>query len=204
MFQWLRIVTIIVFTLLLTACGLTAPVKVVPQSTFALIGEPTSHLNPKSRHRAKLTLLVATPVASPGYGSTDMVYVKIPFRLRSYARNRWVAPPAQMILPILAQTLRKTGRFHAVVTPPYVGVTNYRLTTQLLILQQEFFLPISVVRLVMQATLMNSRTNAVVASKRFQVIVKAPNNNAYAGVLAANQAATTMSKRITHFVAHAI
>ncbi len=110
-----------------------------------------------------------------------------------------MAPPAQMILPLLLSALRAQGYFYAVVSPPFSGITNLRLDTQLVKMQQEFLLPTSCVRMVIQAQLINNTTNRIVASRRFETVVSAPENNPYSGVRSANKAAAVLSQKIARF-----
>ena len=196
-----RVIGIILIAALLSACSLSSPVQLPRQSSYTISGP---YIPIPKYSKTKLTMLISMPVASSGYQSSNMMYIQMPYKLKSFADNRWVAPPAEMLLPLLAQRLRSYGYFKAVVTPPFAGITNYRLDTQLLILQQEFLRPTSLVRLVMQATIINNTTNRVVASRRFQVMVSAPANNPYSGVLATNKAADTLSKRISSFVIQSI
>lgn len=147
------------------------------------------------------TLLVSQPIASPGYDSVGMVYMITPFEISHYSRNQWVAPPANMLMPVFVEALRRSNRFKAVVSPPFVGVTDYRLDTQLLCLQQEFLLPKSQERLTVQATLIDNHNNIVLATKQFNVVVSAPSNNPYSGVLAANAAAKKVAAQLVRFVA---
>ena len=132
------------------------------------------------------------------------MYVMVPYKLRAFANHRWVAPPAQMLLPMIAERIRSKGYFKAVVTPPFTGLATYRLDSQLLMLQQEFMRPVSLVRLIMQTEIINSKTNKIVAAKRFVVTMKAPENNPYDGVLAANQAAAKLTQQIAAFVIRSI
>ena len=198
----IRLTLIIVCIIILTACSLSTPVKMPQESTYAITD---LHFSSGVKHaKTKNTLLVSFPVASSGYQTASMVYVQTPYQLKRFANNRWVASPAAMILPLMAQKMRDTGYFKAVVTPPFSGVTHYRVATQLLTMQQEFMRPTSIVRLVMQVTLVNGRSNQVVSSRRFQVMVSAPGNNPYSGVLAANKAANIMSSRVARFVVQSI
>lgn len=162
----------------------------------------TSTFKVKNVHRSKsrLTLLVGQPIATPGYRTPKMIYIEVPYKLRSFATNAWVAPPSQMIMPILAQALRNSNYFYAVVTPPFTGITNYRLRTELDMLQQEFLQPRSSVHLVMTAILINNASNRVVASHRFEVRVPAPENNPYSGVIATNAAVSKMAQQVSRFV----
>ncbi len=191
----IRIIFILFVAAALSSCG---PAKVPDISSYVISGQALQANRPVSR--TNKTLLVATPTASSGYDTSKMIYVQIPYKLRSFATNRWVAPPSQMLMPMIAQSIRNRGYFRAVVTPPYSGNTNYILTVNLLALEQDFYQPTSVVRLVMQATLTNSQTGQVLASRRFVQLSRAPENNPYSGVLATNRAAAKISREIAAFV----
>ncbi len=179
---------------LLVGCG---PIATPPQSVY-LISNLNSGKAPETS-KTRLTLLVSNPIPNSGYQTAAMLYMMTPYELKAFSDNRWVAPPAQMLLPIFVQALRNTGYFHAVVSPPFVGLAHYRLDTQLIRLQQEFLLPTSRVRLTVQATLISNASNRVVATRLFEVTVTAPANNPYSGVLATNKAAAIISQRIAQF-----
>jgi cholesterol transport system auxiliary component len=193
---WLASIFLLV---LLSSCG---PVKApaIANYTLAEIHPHTGSVHGKTPY----VLLVTMPMATSGYDTSKMVYVIDPYQLRSFALNQWVAPPAQLLMPIFAQKLRETGYFKVVVTTPFVGVSQFRLDTQLLVLQQEFTGVSSHVRLVVQASVMNCASNQVVANRRFQALVDAPQNNPYGGVLAANLAADQVSGQIAAFVIRSV
>ncbi|OGT44400.1 MAG: hypothetical protein A3F13_01830 [Gammaproteobacteria bacterium RIFCSPHIGHO2_12_FULL_40_19] len=180
-----------------------SPIKTTPLSTYTLTDFSKNDVasQPAVSHQ---TIFVTTPVASPGYASSKMIYVMIPYQLKSFATNRWVAPPAELLLPLIANRLRAAGYFHAVVTSPFTGAAHYQLNTHLLKLQQEFIQPQSQVRLTIEATLMNVATGRVIANNLFETTVPATANNPYAGVLATNQAAHTLSKQIAAFVVQSV
>jgi cholesterol transport system auxiliary component len=187
---------IIACTVLLSGC--LSPIKTAPLSTYTITNWKQV---PAPAHAvSRKTVVVMTPIASPGYRTADMIYVMIPFELRSFANNRWVAPPAELLLPLLENRIRRTGYFHAVVSAPFTGVANYQLNTRLLVLQQEFLQPQSAVRLKMQATIVSIATGRVIASRDFQAVVPADQNNPYGGVLAANKAAHGVMAQIARFV----
>ena len=182
----------------LSSCSLS-PIKTAPISTYTITNWPKKTVVTQ-KTISRQTILVTTPVASPGYESSRMIYVMIPYQLKSFANHRWVAPPANLLLPLMANRLRAAGYFHAVVTSPFSGAAHYQLNTQLLTLQQEFLQPESKVRLTIEATLINTVTGRVVASRVFESVVPAPENNPYAGVLATNQAAHNVLNKIAQFV----
>lgn len=198
----LKVFILSMLAMLLTSCGLTTPVKLAEVSTYTITSLDTVAIPSKVATRS--TLLVTSPIADPGYETNAMVYVDVPFKLKHFANNSWISPPADMLLPLLAQQIRRHGYFAAVVTTPFSGSTDYRLDTRLLVLQQEFLKPTSQVRLVIQASILNNLTNHVVASKRFSVTVIAAGNNPYSGVLATNQAAKTVTSKIATFVMDAV
>lgn len=182
----------------LVACG---PIATRPMDTYTISSLKKYVRAP--RRTTKLTLLVSNPTAAPGYQTSAMIYMATPFELKSFADNRWVAPPAQMLLPMFVRALRNTSYFYAVVAPPFVGITNLRLDTQLIKLQQEFLLPTSQLRLIVQASLVSNVTNRIVASRQFEVVIPTSENNPYGGVLAANKAAATLSRKIAQFAVNA-
>lgn len=194
-----RIILLILSTLLLAGC--LSPIKTPPQSLYTLVSYPltTDAVKKTTRHA---TLLLTTPMASPGYQTSDMIYVHVPYQLNAFSDHHWVAPPADLLLPLLIEKLRVTGNFSAVVSTPFSGNATYQLNTQLLMLQQEFLQPQSEVRLVMSATLMNIATGRIIGNRIFTVLVPASANNPYAGVLATNQAAHQIVAQIARFVRH--
>jgi cholesterol transport system auxiliary component len=198
----LLVLSIIALSGTLVGCGLSTPVKLPQQFTYTLNSvKPT---RAASAHRSANTILVSLPIPDPGYVSNNMIYEPIPFDLRHFSNHQWAAPPAQMLMPLVAQALTNQGYFRGVVTTPFSGNTNYRLDTRLIALQQNFLRPQSREVLTLQETLTNNTTNQVMASRRFNAIVPAPQNNPYSGVVAANQAAHMLTGQIARWVVKTI
>lgn len=191
-----RVQRVVILSLVfaLAACG---PVSVPPASTYTLSN--LYDLTTPSHSRSSATILISTPSANPGYTSSQMMYEMVPYKLKAYANNSWVAPPAEMLLPIIAARVSAKGYFKAVATSPFTGITTYRLSTKLFKLEQDFLQPTSKVHFVIQATLIKCATNTIVASRVFMASVPAPGNNPYSGVIAANQAAAQLTKSIADF-----
>lgn len=198
----LLVVCLFLSAVILSSCSLS-PMKVRPMSTYTITEWPMKAVVAQ-KTISNRTLLVTTPMAAPGYGSARMVYVMIPYQLKSFGNHRWVAPPAELLLPLLANHLRETGYFRAVVVSPFTGAANYQLNTRLLTLQQEFLQPQSKVRLTIETSLINVTTNQVMATHLFEITVPSTENTPYAGVLATNQAAHTISEEIAQFVVRSI
>ncbi|MDP1574290.1 MAG: ABC-type transport auxiliary lipoprotein family protein [Coxiellaceae bacterium] len=196
---FLRNFLLVVFlTLLLSGCGLK-PLPVKPSMQYTFTTWPKTSAFPEKAATNK-TLLVSMPIAAPGYQSSKMIYVTVPYELKAFADHRWVAPPADLLLPLLSNRLRTVGYFKAVVTAPFAGSTNYQLNTELLTLQQEFMRPESSVRMAVEVTLVRTDTGAVVANRVFEVTVPANSNDPYGGVLAANTATHRLLDKIALFV----
>lgn len=183
----------------LCQCSVFSPVKLPSVSTYTInswLDQKTKSPHPTSSR----ALFVTVPTASAGYNTNSMIYVAVPYKLKSFADNDWVAPPAELMLELLTDQIRALGYFHAVVTPPFSGSTTFQMNTQLLVLQQEFLKPISQVRLALEVTLIDVPTGQVLASRVFSAVIPAPGNNPYSGVLATNQVANLLAKQISAFV----
>src|SRR3989338_2313979 len=112
------IILAVLMALILSGCNFTTPVKLAPDYHYTITQWPQkTAVARKTKSISTQTLLVTTPVAAPGYASSRMIYVMIPYQLKSFANHRWIAPPSQLILPLIANQLRATHYFHAVVTP---------------------------------------------------------------------------------------
>ena len=151
-------------------------------------------------NRSCFTLFIQEPTAQPGYDTDQIVYQNCPYQLKFYSRNRWVAPPHEMLTSLISQSLRNTCFFQAVVTAPFVGDTHYHLESRLIKLQQEFFCCPSKVRMIMHFVLVDTHRHEAIGEKVFEVLVLAPKNNPYSGVIAANKATSIILNQVVDFV----
>lgn len=195
---WIKVFVLLQVSVGLSACGLLSPVKTPPESVYTIAALKPAGSNQKAK--TQQSILVSLPVANPGYQTTAMRYMMTPYKLQSFVYSRWVASPSNMMAPVLVQALWNQHYFKAVVSAPFAGITTYRLDTQLIRFDQSFMLPTSQLNVVMQASLMNTNSNTIVASKRFVAVVNAPGNNPYAGVRAANAAVSGLSQQIARWV----
>jgi cholesterol transport system auxiliary component len=146
------------------------------------------------------SILVANTVAQPGYDTSQMVYIDRLYQIKNFSRNSWIAPPQQLLTSLLAQNLRSSCYFRIVVISPFAGITQFRLESRLLKLQQEFLCCPSRVKLVMQVILIDNATNRAIADKTFIATCLAPKENPYGGVIAANRATQQILNQVTNFV----
>ena len=186
-------------SLLFSACALS-PVKTSHISYYQLnTNNITSTKSRKQKKTTPYTLFVSKPVASAGYDSHAMIYIVKLYQLRSYAYNQWIDSPANMMMGVLTNDLQQSNYFHAVTSSPSTSRSDFRLSTQVIMFQQEFLQPISQFHLILQATLINNHTQKVIATRRFESIIDAAGNDPYSGVLAANLAANKVGLEVTKF-----
>lgn len=182
-------------TVALTSCSMLSPVKTEPKTAYVINALPRV-----STHARHATTIMVSQVGSEAiYNTSQMAYSKHPYQVAYFAKNRWAARPADMLQPLIIQTLQNTHYFHAVVTSSSIGQADYLLNTQLIQMQQEFNSCSSYYRMKLRAQLINVNTNKTIATKVFSVTINAPYYNPYGGVIAANQATAIILKKLTKF-----
>lgn len=179
---------------LIAACS---PVKATFDNQYAL---ELFSAKTMSRASKPLSLLVSMPDATAGYQSEQMIYTDKAFELSHFAHNAWVSSPANMLYPLITQSLQQTHVFFAVASGPDADKTDYRLDTQLIELKQDFTKKPSEVSLTARAVLTHIPDNRTVVSRTFQQRIPCPEDTPYGGVLAANQAVLAFTEHLTAFV----
>lgn len=147
-----------------------------------------------------VTLLVTAPEAVAGYQTEEMLYINKPFELEPFVKNAWTAPPADMLFPLLIQSLQRTGYFYAVTSSPYSEKADYRLDTQLLKLDQNFLKKPSIIELSVKVVLTNIDQNQVITSRIINLQIPCSTDTPYGGVQAANQASFKFTAKVADFV----
>jgi cholesterol transport system auxiliary component len=140
---------------------------------------------------------LSPPQAEPGFETPRMVYLKRPYELEYFAANQWADTPANMVAPLLAQSLSQSGIWRDVVLLPSLVPGDYRLDVYGFALQQEFFQQPSRMRVTARAQLVDLKLSMIVGMQRFEAIEPAPSENAYGGVVAANRAVAALLDQIT-------
>lgn len=153
-----------------------------------------------AKRPSQYSILVSTPEAVAGYQTEQMMYVNKPYALASFVKNAWIDPPAEMLFPLIVQSLQKTQVFKAVGSSPHAEITDYRLDTQLIELQQNFLRKPSQIDLVVKVVLTRVTDSKVIASRIIAEHVICPSENPEGGVFAANRAVEKLTQEITHFV----
>lgn len=179
---------------LLPACS---PVKPAVTNQYKLDSYSEKRLAGKFTRQS---ILITPPEAVTGYQTDQMLYIKKHFEINSFAHNSWVGPPADMLFPLIVQSVQRSGYFGAVSSSPNQERTDYRLDTQLLELQQVFLKIPSEIKLTVKVVLTNVQDSRVVASRVIQKRVKCPFESPYGGVIAANLATRQFTAELSQFL----
>jgi len=168
------------------SCGLISctPVSVEPVNRYMIDKVPC--VAPQSR--ANTTLLVLLPDTQARYNTSLMAYTICPYQIDYFVKNQWAETPAQMLTPLMVQTLQNTHRFKVVSSSGDYGQYDFILNSQLIELVQVFSCNCSYVRLKINVQWVNAVSNKLVGSKQFCLIEPAPCPTPYGGVIAANRA----------------
>jgi len=190
------IVLLIIISCGLMGCSMFSPVQRESQTTYVL-NAPVSPVTPFAKQAT--TIQVFMPEASPRYNSTNMAYTSAPYQLAYFSKNRWTETPAEMMQPLMVQSLQNTHFFKTVGNGSALGHYDYILTTQLLEFQQYFNKSGSFFRITLRAQILRTMNNQVIATKTFSVTKEAPTPTPYGGVVAANQATAEILYQLTEF-----
>ena len=182
----------------LMACS---PIKVPESNLYKLDAFSSRNL---MKNKTKTSILVSQPEAMAGNQTEQMRYINKAYELSSFAHNAWISSPANMLYPLIVQSLQKSGYFFAVASGPYVDKADYRLDTQVIALQQDFLVKPSVMELVVKLMVTHIDDNRVVASSIIRERIPCPMDTPYGGVIAANKAAQAFTAKMSLFVIQSI
>ena len=192
---------IAVLVLSTAGCNAIKPTQTPPPTFYALdraVAPPRTIPAGPSLLKAP-TLIVDLPLASSGFDSPRMAYIREAHKLEYFANNGWIDPPARLLTPLLADAIEKRGTFRAVVMAPSAAAADFRLSTELVRLQHEFTSQPSRVRFTLRVILVEDETRKVVASREFEAVAPASSETPYGGVLAANIAVQTVLAQLATF-----
>lgn len=190
---------LILISLFCTHCLLTAcsPIKTPVTNQYKLSAYSNKQLT--SRY-TQLSILVTQPEAVAGYQTEQMLYIQKPFELTPFANNAWIDPPADMLFPLILQSLQRSGYFYAVASSPTADKTDYRLDTQLIEIHQNFLKKPSEIEFIAKVVLTCVKDSRVVASRLISQQAQCPIESPYGGVIAANRAVSNFTAEMTEFV----
>ena len=126
-----------------------------------------------------------------------MLYFTQDYSIASFVKNRWAAPPSDMLLPLIVRSLQNTGYFRAVITPPSPVKALARLDVRLIKLVQNFTKKPSVIEMTLNVSLIDNRSMTIMNSQRFSIEIPASADNPYGGVIAANEATRILLQNLS-------
>jgi cholesterol transport system auxiliary component len=179
-----------------SGCGLLSPVNI--ETTKYVLSKIPIDL-PKEKSRAA-SLSVSIPETKPIYDTTQMAYTIHAYQIAYFSRNEWGEIPAQMIQPLIVQTMQNTHHFSAVLAQPHFGRHDYALRTEILELKQDFTSTPATLDLAMRFQLSREATNEIIATKELSVREPMLEKTAYAGVVAANDATAKLLQELARFI----
>ncbi|HAT9294192.1 TPA: hypothetical protein JBB98_06285 [Legionella pneumophila subsp. pneumophila] len=193
----MRVLSSVCFILGILTLMSCSPVKVPVTNEYQLTAYSTKQLTRKPR---PITIQVTVPEAVAGYQTEEMLYMKKPFKLEPFVKNAWTSPPADMLFPLLVQSLQSSGYFYAVTSSPYSEEADYRLDTQLLKLEQNFIKKPSVLEFSAKIVLTHISDNQIIGSRIVSLQIPCSQDTPYGGVIVANQATFRFTATATDFV----
>lgn len=189
----LALLLLAVIHLLLAGCSPVKP-SITNQYTLSAYSEK------QYSRQSHVSILVNAPEAVAGYQTEQMLYMKKPYELSAFAHNGWIDPPADMLFPLLLQSLQRSGYFYAVASSASAEATDYHLDTQLIELKQNFLQKPSTLNFRAKVVLTRVKDNRVIASKVIALCIPCPADTPYGGVVAANLATQQFTAQVTAFV----
>lgn len=154
---------------------------------------------PKGKTRAA-ALLVLAPDSQATYETTRIAYTEVPHRIAYFSRHEWVAPPSQMLQPLLLRMLDRAHYFSAVMIPPYTGLYGYVLQIRIQELVQDFTPDPPLLRLALHVQLNSGISNRVLASREITLQEAMRERTPLAGVEAANLAIAKALRQLAVFL----
>ena len=145
-------------------------------------------------------LVVSLPQEQGGTNTSGIAYLLRPHEIRYYAYNQWAESPARLLMPLMVQAMEKTHCWGTVTHAAAALRDDFRLDSEILQWQQEFFSNPSRVRLSFRAQLVESQKREVIAARRFEIIEEAPSGDAYGAVIASNRAVNRLLGEIAEWI----
>jgi cholesterol transport system auxiliary component len=141
---------------------------------------------------------VPMPEAAPLYATRRMAYSTERHQIGHFNESEWALPPAQMMQPLLVETLRRTGRF-AAVDAAVAARANFTLRSEVLEVLQDFTVQPALFRLRMRVSLERGADRGIVAARELSATEPLRENTASAGVAAGNEAMEKLLREVAAF-----
>jgi cholesterol transport system auxiliary component len=191
-----KIIFLILLFSSLMGCSVLAPLS-KPPKTY-LLNNVTIENYTKSK--SQKTLLVSQITSNSWLDTSHMAYQLNDNEINYFAENQWIAPPAELLQPIIINALISSNLYRAVVPAPFNGNYDQRLEIQLLEMQQNFIQKPSVYEMTLQVQLVDRVSQKIINSQRFHIIAPALTDNPEGGVIAADRAVEEFIAQLVQFL----
>ncbi len=188
--------TIALITFLLSSCSLFFSAPDDSKTKYVLNSVPAV---PVKKHRRHTVLLVSEPNTVSVYNTSQIAYSRAPYQVAYFAKNTWAGYPADMLQPLIIQTLQNTHYFHAVVSQSIGGGYDYSLNTEIVELLQDYSQSVPLLRLTVRAQIVRLSNSRIIATKEFVIVTPILQKSPCGGVYAANIATKEMLRELTQF-----
>lgn len=180
--------------LFLTSCAVS------PLVTNQYSLDKYSSIRYKTPDKHTSSIYIGTPEAIAGIQTDQMLYTMVPHEVSTFVHNTWKNPPADMLYPLIQQSIQDSQYFRIVASGSHAEICHYRLDVELLDFKQNFLKRPSHIDFLVKVMLTDTTQDKVITTKLIRESVRCPSDNPYGGVLAANQATEQLTRRITAFV----
>lgn len=188
----------------LYGCSALMPANLPPPTLFAFDNALSPAQIAPAAAAGAPAIILSMPRAAAGFDSQQIVYIRQPHQLEHFQKSLWVEAPANMLAPLIATALERSGQFSAVVHAPTSAEAQLRLDIEIVRLQQEFFSIPSRVHFTLRAHLLDAATHGIVAWREFDVLVPTVTDDPYGGVIAANKAVGMVVGDLADFCAKSL
>jgi cholesterol transport system auxiliary component len=175
-------------------CSVFAPVRV--DTTSYVLDKLPAGLQATAAGSSVLS--VPLPESAPLYATRRMAYSTEPHQIGHFNESEWASPPAQMIHPLLVESLRRTGRF-AAVDAAAPARASFTVRTEVLEVLQDFTVQPALFRLRLRVSLQRGADHGIVATRELSATEPLRENTARAGVAAGNEAMEKLLRGVAAF-----
>jgi len=190
-----RLLAVALCATLSAGCTLLTPVK-TDTTSYVLSGLPADLPRQTGPSR---TLLVLVPETAPLFATRRMAYSTRDFQIGYFNESEWALAPAQMIQPLLVQTMRNAGYSSEIASSAQPSRGTLSLRTEILELKQDFNAEPATFRAVLRFSLLREPAHQLVATQDLSVSEPMRGKTAYDGVVAGNAAIEKMLRAVAAF-----
>jgi cholesterol transport system auxiliary component len=146
-------------------------------------------------------LLVGPVLSAPGFGSSNMAYIRSAQQVEYFANHRWGDAPARLLEPLLIRAADDSGLFRSVAAAGSTLSQDLRLDSRLLHLQQRYGRESGELQLALAVSLVDVASARVLAAETLRVSEPLTVQTPDGGAAAANRAVDRLMRQLQRFLA---